>query len=133
MFITAIILLSFTQMYQRSHGEIDCVDLFAGAARVARATRAVGLKAKALDISYHPNPAVFDINKPAGFLCLGLGSRGKAFQKVAEVFEWSLWCPQVSPAKAGRDCIAGREVRELLGLNGSLLLQLDCGLEGLYR
>ena len=66
-----VILLSFMQLRGRQTGEeMDCVDLFAGAARVAKLTRALGMKAKALDIAYHSNHAVFDMNQSAGFLRL---------------------------------------------------------------
>ena len=38
-----------------------------GAARLAKASREIGMKAVAFDISYHTDPNVFDINSPAGF------------------------------------------------------------------
>ena len=48
----------------------EVLDLFAGAARVSRAARALGMKAAAFDIGYHENSRVFDTNSSAGFVFL---------------------------------------------------------------
>ena len=54
MFITIILLLSWTEFYQ-NRDLLDTVDCFAGAARVAKISRGLGRKAVALDMGYHPN------------------------------------------------------------------------------
>lgn len=69
--ITIIVLLSFTDLYKERQ-DVDCIDLFAGAGRVAKVSRGLGLTALALDISYHSKPRVFDINESSGFLRLGV-------------------------------------------------------------
>lgn len=67
--IAIILLLSWTDFYKdRDH--LDAIDCFAGAARVAKVARAFGHKAVALDIGYHPNSRVFDVNSDAGFSLL---------------------------------------------------------------
>ena len=48
----------------------DVLDFFAGAARVARAARVLGMNAASFDIGFHENPRVFDINSSAGFVLL---------------------------------------------------------------
>lgn len=50
------------------------VDLFAGVARISRLGRAHGKKCAAMDIGYHENRRVFDINEEPGFvfLCFNL-------------------------------------------------------------
>ena len=48
----------------------EVLDFFAGAARVSRAARALGMSAASFDIDYHPNPRVFDRNSSAGFVFL---------------------------------------------------------------
>ncbi len=69
MFITIILLLSWTDFYKgRDH--LDVLDTFAGDARVARVARNLGFKAAALDIGYHRNTRVFDINESPGFVFL---------------------------------------------------------------
>lgn len=50
----------------------DVIDYFAGAGRFARSARLLGLSAAALDIGYHPNSRVFDINSDPGFALLPL-------------------------------------------------------------
>ena len=50
--------------------QYDIVDFFAGAGRLARGGRMVGHNSVALDIEYHPNSKVFDINTEAGFAFL---------------------------------------------------------------
>ena len=77
-FITIIILLSWTTAYA-GRDAYDLIDLFAGAARVARATRAAGMKAAALDLNYHRKPQTFSINASAGFLCLSAGGMTEVF------------------------------------------------------
>lgn len=52
--------------------QYDLVDFFAGAGRLARGGRVLGENALALDIEYHPNSRVFDINTEAGFAFLVL-------------------------------------------------------------
>ena len=50
--------------------QYDVVDFFAGEARLARAGRFVGASCIALDIGFHENPRVFDINSDSGFMSL---------------------------------------------------------------
>ena len=50
--------------------EYQVLDFYAGAARVARASRELGDVAAAFDISYHSDPKVFDINSPSGMVSL---------------------------------------------------------------
>ena len=69
MFITIIILLSWTEFYQ-DRDLLDTIDYFAGAARVAKISRGLGGKAVALDVGYHPNKKVFDFNDSAGYALL---------------------------------------------------------------
>ena len=68
-FITIVLLLSWTDFYKgRNH--VDTIDCFAGAARVAKVARAYSYTAIALDVGYHPNTKVFDLNASAGFAFL---------------------------------------------------------------
>ena len=67
--ITIVLLLSWTDFY-KGRCDVDVIDSFAGAARVARVARACGYRASALDIGYHSNPNVFDINQASGFSLL---------------------------------------------------------------
>ena len=71
MFITIILLLSWTEFYQ-NRDLLDTVDCFAGAARVAKISRGLVRKAVALDVGYHPNKKVFDFNDSAGYTLLDL-------------------------------------------------------------
>ena len=50
--------------------EYQVLDFYAGAARVARASRQLGDVAASFDISYHSDPRVFDINSPSGMVSL---------------------------------------------------------------
>ena len=50
--------------------EYQVLDFYAGAARVARASRQLGEVSASFDISYHSNPRVFDINSPSGMVSL---------------------------------------------------------------
>ena len=68
-FITIVLLLSWTDFY-KGQDDIDVIDSFAGAARIARVSRSLGYKAVALDRDYHKNPRVFDFNESAGFALL---------------------------------------------------------------
>lgn len=68
-FITIVILLSWTDFY-KGKDDNDVIDSFAGAARVARVSRALGFRSVALDRDYHKNPRVFDFNESAGFALL---------------------------------------------------------------
>ena len=70
-FITIILLLSWTEFYQ-NRDLLDTVDCFAGAARIAKISRCLGRKAVALDVGYHPNKKVFDFNSSAGYTLLDL-------------------------------------------------------------
>lgn len=67
--ITIVLLLSWTDLFQ-GRDYIDTIDFFAGAARVAKVSRAVGKRAMALDLSYHENEDVFNINSSPGFALL---------------------------------------------------------------
>ena len=57
-------------LLQDSSRNWDIVDLFAGAGRIARLSRKVGMKACAMDIGYHTNKRVFDLNESPGFVLL---------------------------------------------------------------
>lgn len=46
----------------------DVVDLFAGQARIARLARQYGQSSIAMDIGYHEDPHIFDINSEPGFV-----------------------------------------------------------------
>jgi len=52
----------------------DVVDLFAGQARIARLARQYGQSSIAMDIGYHEDPHIFDINSEPGFVYLSLGN-----------------------------------------------------------
>ena len=69
MFITIILLLSWTDFYVGRDCN-DVIDCFSGAARVSKVARAFGYKAVALDVAYHPNSRVFDVNESGGFVLL---------------------------------------------------------------
>lgn len=57
----------------------DVVDLFAGQARIARLARQYGQSSIAMDIGYHEDPHIFDINSEPGFVYLSLGNRQNYF------------------------------------------------------
>jgi len=57
-----------------SAGTWDVIDLFAGAGRIARLSRRVGMKSCAMDISYHKNHRCFDLNESPGFVLLAFES-----------------------------------------------------------
>lgn len=75
MFITMVLLLVFSDFYE-GRDRVGVMDCFAGEARIAKAARYVGDTAVALDVDYHPNRRVFDVNSPAGFAFLGLMNTG---------------------------------------------------------
>lgn len=66
-----VLLASWLEPAELGAGEYEVLDFFAGAARMARAARYVGLPAAAFDISYHRKKEVFDMNSEAGFTQLG--------------------------------------------------------------
>lgn len=66
MLITIVLLVSWLEDAEPLP-EYEVLDLFAGAARVARASRHLGMEAGSFDIGYHENREVFDINSRAGF------------------------------------------------------------------
>lgn len=57
----------------------DVVDLFAGQARIARLARQYGQTSIAMDIGYHEDPHIFDINSEPGFVYLSLGNHQNYF------------------------------------------------------
>lgn len=67
--ITMVLLVSWLEFFDGGMEpmDIEVIDFFGGAARLAKASREIGMKAVAFDISYHTDPNVFDINSPAGF------------------------------------------------------------------
>ena len=68
-FIALILLVSWMET-DEAISNLEVLDFFAGAARVARGARALGLKAAAFDIGYHNEEKVFDINSSGGFTFL---------------------------------------------------------------
>ena len=48
----------------------EVLDFFAGAARVSHLSRGLGQSTASFDIGFHHDPSVFDINSPAGLVCL---------------------------------------------------------------
>ncbi len=70
--ITLVILIAFLEPMEHTSPEYQVLDFFAGAGRIAQAARAMGESTAALDIGYHSNPRVFDINSSPGFVFLGL-------------------------------------------------------------
>lgn len=91
-FITAILLLSWTDVYA-GRDLYEVVDYFAGAARVARIARAAGMKAAALDLNYHRKPRTFSMNSSPGFVCLGrLVARNGMTQVLTQVCVESICC-----------------------------------------
>lgn len=54
----------------RPEPQFDTLGFFAGAARIARASRLAGECGAAFDISYHAKPEVFDLNSPSGLVLL---------------------------------------------------------------
>lgn len=67
--VACVMMVTFLDMFEFQN-RYDVVDLFAGAGRIARGGRVLGQSTAALDIEYHPNPRVFDINSDAGFAFL---------------------------------------------------------------
>lgn len=77
--MATVLLVSFLDTFSfKDH--YDVLDFFAGAARLARASRFAGPSplfasewpgdiAGALDITYSANPHTYDINEDAGFAC----------------------------------------------------------------
>ena len=57
----------------------DVVDLFAGQARIARLARQCGHSSSAMDIGYHEDPHIFDINSEPGFVFLSLEKQSNEF------------------------------------------------------
>ena len=57
----------------------DVVDLFAGQARIARLARQSGHSSIAMDIGYHEDPHIFDINSEPGFVFLSLEKQSNKF------------------------------------------------------
>ncbi|CAK9047489.1 Uncharacterized protein SCF082_LOCUS26595 [Durusdinium trenchii] len=66
--ITIVLLISWLEPFEFQGGQWDMVDLFAGVARISRLGRAHGKKCAAMDIGYHENRRVFDINEEPGFV-----------------------------------------------------------------
>lgn len=69
MLLCALVLVSSLQNVE-FEAKYDIVDFFAGAGWLARGGRCVGETCAALDIGFHENPRVFDINSDAGFMSL---------------------------------------------------------------
>lgn len=77
-----ILLVSFLNIPQWSEQDLDVLDLFSGKARISKLASWMGLKAKAVDLSYHPvrypekrkrgklPRSCMDINGAAGFAFL---------------------------------------------------------------
>ena len=70
--IVLVLLVGWLGLLERGRTpeDYEVIDFFAGAARIARASRELGFGALAFDIGYHNDPHVFDINSSAGLVCL---------------------------------------------------------------
>ena len=81
--ITAILLCLWLSP-GASPREWGVVDLFAGEARIARMARQRGENACAMDINYHKDSHIFDVNSARGFVFLGFGHLEKLFSFCAK-------------------------------------------------
>ena len=70
-FIALVLLASWLEPLELHGPEYEVLDFFAGAARMARASRFLGYPSAAFDISYNAKREVFDMNSAAGFTSPG--------------------------------------------------------------
>ena len=69
--ITCILLVTFLENFE-FQDRYKVLDFFAGQQRLAHGGRYLGMPSAALDIEFHRNSRVFDINSDAGFAFLVL-------------------------------------------------------------
>lgn len=84
MFIALVLLVSFMEP-DETISNLEVLDFFAGAARVARGARALGLKAAAFDIGFHHEGKVFDINSTGGFAFLFCNPTFQNFNHILQM------------------------------------------------
>ena len=82
--MTLVLLVSWLSYANLDCESYDVVEMFAGAAQIARASRVCGNRAVAVDLSYENNisrKGGMDLTTPAGFGPLGLSILNGSFQK----------------------------------------------------
>ena len=62
--------MGFLEFQQPAKTPYEVLDFFAGAARVSQLSRGLDQSTASFDIGFHHDPHVFDINSPAGMVCL---------------------------------------------------------------